>query len=108
MFRWWRKRKKEVSSIMATYDHNEISRVFGRLGGCMGCTDWRADMVRARIGAFLVAHWDAQPGQVITPPTLQDLQRSCCRAIAEGRVKEESITYDVTLFQHGPKGMQPR
>jgi hypothetical protein len=44
MFRWW-KRKRKVHSAMTTYDHNEVNRVFGRLG-CFGCTDWRPQRQR--------------------------------------------------------------
>jgi hypothetical protein len=42
---------------MASYDEKEIARVFGRIP-CMGCNNWQADMVRAKVLAFLVAHWD--------------------------------------------------
>jgi hypothetical protein len=60
---------------------SEILRVFGRVGnGCLSCTHWRADSVKARIGAHLIACWDHQPGQPTPkPPTLEELSQYCCK-----------------------------
>ena len=41
------------------YDEAEISRAYTRIC-CMSCSDWRADAVRAKVAAFLIAHWDGQ------------------------------------------------
>ena len=76
--RWW-KRRSGVHSVMATYDHAEIARVFARFGGCMGCTDWRADMVRAKIGAFLLAHWDGQNPKPPSPRARRPQRQRCYR-----------------------------
>jgi hypothetical protein len=93
MFRWWRKRKKEVSSVMA-YNHAEISAVFNRLGGCFGCSHWMSDGVKARVGRFLVDTWD---GKNPTPPTLADLQQFCCRA----ERSDNTVTIDTTKIGGG-------
>ena len=58
-WRWWRKRRKKVQSTMARYDHAEINTAFTRIP-CMSCGDWRSDSVKAKVAAFLIAHWDGQ------------------------------------------------
>ena len=76
-------------------NEHEVNRIFGRInGGCLGCTDWRGDRVRAAVGAFLVAHWDHREGQPMPrAPTPEVLAKLCCRAAGEGLVADNSITY---------------
>jgi len=47
---------------MVLYDEKEIARVFARIP-CLGCSNWQADAVRAKVLAFLVARplgWGAR------------------------------------------------
>ena len=61
---------------MVLYDEKEIARVFARIP-CLGCSNWQADAVRAKVLAFLVAHWDGEQG--VKPPSPEDLRKVCCR-----------------------------
>lgn len=76
IFNWRRRRKRELGLVM---DEREVLRVFNRVG-CMSCTHWKADHVKAAVGAFLLAAWDHKDGQPAPkPPTPQTLSRLCCK-----------------------------
>src|SRR5262245_51057971 len=94
-FQFWRRRRK--GSEIMRYDHDLINRTFDRIGGCMACGDYRSDMVKAKVCAYLIAAWD---GQTMPPPSLADLQKHCCKALAEGLVREDSVTVDMAGFQN--------
>jgi hypothetical protein len=100
MFLWWRKRKKEVKSVMY-YDQNEVLAVFNRLNGCPGCTSWQRDMVMARVGRFLVDTWD---GKSPTPPTAQELYEHCCKY--DGPRRMRTVTIDTTKLGHATQFQQ--
>jgi hypothetical protein len=80
---------------MARYDEKEINAAFTRIR-CLGCSNWRADSVRAKIAMFLIAHWDAKPGEVIAPPMPPDLDRCCCQF-----ADAAAFTIDTTEIQGG-------
>jgi hypothetical protein len=53
-----------------------INQVFSRIS-CLTCDHWRADAIKARIGAFLLAHIDGHPPP--QPPTLNAVSHGCCK-----------------------------
>ena len=62
-------------------NEREVNRIFGRINsGCLGCTHWKGDRVRAAVGRFLVETWDRAEGQPPPiPPTPEQLGRLCCK-----------------------------
>jgi hypothetical protein len=54
-----------------------------------GCTDYRADKVRARVGAFYLR---SLAGEKLAPPPLSDVQRGCCR-LSDQEAGRRSITF---------------
>jgi hypothetical protein len=80
---------------MATYNPNEINAVFNRLGNCFGCTNHWSDMVKAKVGRFLVDTWD---GKNPKPPTPEELHQYCCKF--EGK-RGQTITVDMSQLPGG-------
>jgi hypothetical protein len=56
--------------------HQSVQDVHNRFNGCLSCQNPRGDVVRACIANVLVNLWD---GRTPTPPTPEQLKRSCCR-----------------------------
>jgi hypothetical protein len=61
--------------------HASVQQIHNRFNGCLSCMHPRGDVVRARIGAFLISHWE---GHQPTPPSPEELRRSCCQGGAGG------------------------
>lgn len=52
-----------------------INAVYRELG-CLACPHWKADAIRARIGAVYLA---VERGESVTLPSRDVLTRGCCR-----------------------------
>jgi hypothetical protein len=81
--------------MTVTYDRAEISRVYTAIA-CMGCTDWRADAMRAHVGAVYLAVLHGKP----LPPMLApgEIPKACCRAPFDPRT---TVTIDTSQIGGG-------